>query len=133
MSGINTVTQAPSSTTFTKILDMLDALNQDNVFPNALVLSSATNIVLAKLLKNSEANNYADPPVDIARIPKFITEAITASYVLMGDFTQLLWGVRQEIAIKREPQVDRNAQLVSVSTRIDFALQHKEAMCLMSA
>jgi len=131
--GINAVVQAPATADYDDVLDMLDKIRQDNVEPNAWVLSSATNTVLAKLKKNSEANNYSDAPTDIAGLKKFVSEGVTSSYCLMGDFSAFLWGVRQDILIKRESQIDRNSQLISVTCRVDFAATHAESFCKMSA
>jgi HK97 family phage major capsid protein len=132
-SGLNTVTQAPGSMDYDDVLDAVDAIRQDSVEPNGWVLSSSVNTVLSKLKKNSEANNYADPPTDVAALKKFVTEAVTSSYVLVGDWTQYIWAVRQDILLKKQPQVDRNAQLVSVTARVDYAAQHNEAFCKISA
>ena len=129
----NSVSQAPGSMDYDDLLDAIAAIQADNGEPTSYVLSSATNIVLAKLKKNAEANNYADPPRDVAALRKFVTEAITASYVVVGDFSRFIWGVRQGIALKREGEVARNSQLISCSMRVDFNVTQPKAFCKISA
>ncbi len=129
----NSVSQAPSSMTYSHLLDAIDAIRQDNAQPTALVLSSATQTVLSKLLINSETNHFAPPPPEVAALRKFVTEAVTSSYVLVGDFSHLVWGIRQNVTIKREAEVARNSQLVSCTVRLDFAATQPNAFCKISA
>jgi len=129
----NSVTQAPGTMDYDDLLDAIAAIQADNGQPTSWVLSSATNTVLAKLKKNAEANNYSDPPPDVAALKKFVTEAITASYVIVADFSHFIWGVRQDVQIKREGDVARNSQLISCSMRVDFNVTQPNAFCKISA
>lgn len=132
-SGVNTVTQAPASMDFDDVFDAITECRKDHVEPTGWIISATNANILNKLKINSEANNYAFPPMDIALLPKYVTESIGNDHVVVGDFSQFIWAIRQDVLIKREAQVDRNSQLISVTARVDFALTHPESMCVIAA
>lgn len=133
-SGVNTVTQSPmSAMDYDDVFDAITECRKDHVEPNGWIISATNANILNKLKVNSEPNNYAFPPFDITLLPKYVTESIGNSHVVVGDFSQFIWGIRQDIVIKRESQIDRNSQLISVTARVDFAAMHPESFCVISA
>jgi len=131
--SVNTITQAPASMDFDDVFDAITECRKDHVEPTGWIISATNANILNKLKINSEANNYAAPPLDIMLLPKYVTESIGNDHVVVGDFSQFIWAIRQDIVIKREAQVDRNSQLISVTARVDFAAQHDEAFCVIRA
>jgi HK97 family phage major capsid protein len=131
--GVNTVTQAPSTMDYDDVFDAITECRKDHVEPTGWIISATNANILNQLKVNSEANNYAWPPVDIQTLPKYVTESIGNDHVVVGDFSQFIWAIRQDIVIKRESQIDRNSQLISVTARVDFAAMNAPAFCVISA
>lgn len=130
MTGLNT--QTIGTLDWADLLDAITECRKDNVEPTSWICNATNLNTLNKLLVNSEANHYAVPPSDVAALRKFSTEAMPANTLVVGDFSQFIFAVRQDVTIKRESQVDRNSQLISVTARVAFAVQHPEAFCKIS-
>ena len=85
---------------FDDMLDTLAALEGRNVTPTAVIYSPLVKSYLAKLKVNSEANHYAMAPADIAAISRYTTTKLANTQAIMGDFRELLIGVRSEVRIE---------------------------------
>jgi HK97 family phage major capsid protein len=120
----NTVTQAPATADFDDVLDAITECRKDHVEPTAWIISATNMNVLNKLKINSETHHYLTAPPDVAKLQKFTTEGIGNNHIVVGDFSSFYWALRQDIMVKRESEITRNSQLVSVTVRMDVAAAH---------
>jgi HK97 family phage major capsid protein len=144
-SGINSVSMGTNGATvasvgYDKMLDAVYELMLDNAAdPTAAIMHPRTAIALQKL--KDTANNPLLIPDMVARVPKLTTTAApitetqgtanNASSVVLGDFSQLMIGVREEITIRMLDQIyAENGQIaLLVHARADMQLAHKESFC----
>ncbi|AOL23977.1 phage major capsid protein, HK97 family [Erythrobacter litoralis] len=112
-SGINAVSMGTNGAAFTagydEILDAILELKNDNAAdPTAMIANPRTEIALAKL-KDADSNPLTVPGL-VSRIPLLSTTsapvdetegtATNASSIVLGDFTQLMIGMRQQLEIR---------------------------------
>jgi HK97 family phage major capsid protein len=119
------------------LLDAIELLEADNHDANAYVLSPANKKVLAALKVNSEANHFASPPPDVAALSKFVTSAMPDTDAIVGDFSKLIIGLRQEARLEystdADEAFDRHQMKIKIVWRGDFNCEDSNAFCSLTA
>lgn len=144
--GINTVsmgTNGLAPTSYDNMLDMLYELELDNAAtPTAAIWHPRTARTFRKF-KDANNNPLTVPsPLDV--LPKLSTTAVpinqtqgsssVASTVLMGDFSQAIFGLREQLTIIRLDQTYAgNGQIgFWARMRADVAFAHPESFCKLT-
>lgn len=115
-------------------LDSIAAIETANGMPNALIYPPAVKKALAQLKVNSEANHYAPPPSDIDDLMRLTTTKLASSQSIVGDFTQVMIGVRSGIELIASQQVqlsdgsgyEKDQLLVKLRWRGDVQFAHPD-------
>lgn len=107
------------------ILDAMQKVEDKNGEPAAAIYSPKSKNTLAKL--KSTEGNYLAPPVDITdRINRLVTKQIGDGQVAVGDFSQVMFGIRGGIRIESSihPGFDTDTVHIRAMWRgdIQFAL-----------
>lgn len=135
-SGINAVSMGTNGAAidgYGEILDTLLTLKNSNAAdPTAMICAPRTEIALAKRV-DGDGNPLVAPPL-VSRIPLLSTTsapideeegtATNASSIIMGDFTQLMIGLRQQLEIRvfDQPLAGTGQLLVVAWMRADVQL-----------
>lgn len=141
--GINSVSMGTNGATpssYDNMLDMVYELELDNSGePTAAIWHPRTARTFRKF-KDGQ-NNPLSVPSPIAELPKLSTTAVpidqtqgtetAASTVLMGDFTQAILGIREQLTIIRLDQTfAANGQVgFWARMRVDVGFAHPESFC----
>lgn len=141
--GINSVSMGTNGGTpagYDNMLDMVYELELDNSGePTAAIWHPRTARTFRKF-KDGQ-NNPLSVPSPIAELPKLSTTAVpidqtqgtetAASTVLMGDFTQAILGIREQLTIIRLDQTyAANGQVgFWARMRVDVGFAHPESFC----
>ncbi len=139
--GVGSVAGGGALTSYDKVLDALYEILVDNgPMPTAMVMPPRTTIALAKLKESTSNAPLAMPPL-LANIPSFTTTSMpitespgTASKIILGDFTQLYFGIRTELRIEvlRELYAG-NLQLGYIAhLRADIGVAHPESFAMVT-
>lgn len=89
----------PASLDYPALLDAVQTLKAANANdPTAIVLNPTNWRTLAGLADTT--GQPLQPPPAIAAIPQRVTTGIAAGKLIVGDFSQLLIGVRQELRVE---------------------------------
>ena len=88
--------------TFDDLIDAIQLVEDQNGISGAYILPPAVKNTLAKL-KDSQGN-YLQPPVDVTALKRFVTKQLADSQACLGDFTQVLFGVREAVQIEVSTQ-----------------------------
>lgn len=80
-------------------LDSIAAIESVNGEANAAIYSPATKLALAKLKTQDGVNGYLEPPISFRELAKFVTNKMTDSTAIVGDFSKLIVGVRDRVEI----------------------------------
>ncbi len=141
-SGINSVsmgTNGAQITDYSKLLDSLYEIELDNAAPNGMVYHPRTGRVINGF--KDTTNQPLLPPPALANVLGFSTTSVpinqtqgtanNASSLIMGDFTQLLLGIRQELRVEvLKEAFAGNLQYGFIAhLRADVALAHPAAFC----
>lgn len=142
-SGINSVsmgTNGAALTDYDKVLDAIYELQLDNAEdPTAMVMHPRTNLVMAKF-KDGD-NNPVTVPEMVARVPRLITTAASiaetqgtatnASSIVVGDFRQLMIGMRHQLEIRvyDQPLASTGQLLVVAWLRADIQVAQPKSFC----
>jgi hypothetical protein len=95
--NVNSKTSIGTPTDWDDFIDALYEVEVDSFageLPMSLVWHPEQKNTMSKLLVNSEANHYAEPPQAIRELRKLLTTQIGTSRALIGDLSQILVGVR---------------------------------------
>ena len=84
--------------TFDDLIDAIQLVEDQNGISGAYILPPAVKNTLAKL-KDSQGN-YFQPPVDVTALKRFVTKQLADSQACLGDFTQVLFGVREAVQVE---------------------------------
>lgn len=141
--GINVVsmgTNGAAMTDYTNLLDAVYEIELDNgPSPTAMVMHPRTKRVIAGFV-DSTGQPLSAPPT-LAEVKPHVTTnmpinqtqgtATNASSVIVGDFSQLLLGVRQELRVEvlRESFADKLQYGFLAHLRFDVAVAQPEAFC----
>lgn len=85
-------------------LDSVQALKDRNVAPAGIIYPPAVETALAKLKVNGEANHYASAPPTFTDMQRFTTTKLDASQAIVGDFAELIIGVRSDVRVETTAQ-----------------------------
>jgi HK97 family phage major capsid protein len=145
-SGINAVSMGTNGAALTGYGDILDAMlalkNANAADPTAMICAPRTEIALAKLV-DGELNPLRVPDL-VARVPLLSTTsapvdedegtAENASSIVLGDFRDLLVGMRTELQIRIFDQpLAGNGQLLAVAwLRADVQLARTASFCKLT-
>lgn len=125
-SGIGSST--PATLTYGALLDAVQTLKTANANdPTAVVLSPTDWRTLAGLTDTTD--QPLQPPAAIAAIPQRVTTSLAARNVIVGDFSKLLLGVRQELRVDvlREGFMDKLQVGFLAHLRMDVQLAQPAA------
>ena len=145
-SGINAVsmgTNGAALADYDKLIDAVYELQVDNADdPTAMIMHPRSNAALAKL-KDANDNPLTVPDM-IARIPRLATSAApidetqgtatNASSIILGDFRQLMIGMRHQIEVRvfDQPFATTGQVAVLAWMRADVQLAQPKAFCALN-
>lgn len=139
--GVGSVAAGGALTSWDKILDAVYEMLVDNAaMPTAMAMPPRTLIALSKLKEATTNAPLAKPPM-IADVPLMHTTSLpiveapgTASRIIMGDFTQLMIGVRTSLRIEvlRELYAGNLQYGYLAHLRADIGLAHPEAFAMVT-
>lgn len=121
-SGIGT-TGSVGSPVYDDWIDAVKAIKDANGMPTATIYSPNTE---ASLAKTKDSNNqYLVPPPSVAALSHLVTKQVSDTQAVVGDFTQLLIGVRSGITFERgvaDGDFEKDLVAVKVTWRGDVQL-----------
>lgn len=139
--NVGSVAGGGALTSWDKVLDAVYEVLVDNgPMPTSIVMPPRTFIAMAKL-KQATTNAPLPRPPLIDGLTVYQTSALpiteapgTASRIMLGDFTQLLLGIRSSLRV--EVLRERYAEFVQYGflahLRADVALEHPEAFAMVT-
>jgi len=95
-------TAAVGAITHDELLDAIQKVEDQNGVPSGYILPPKVKNTLSKL--KDSAGNYLIPPVGLSELNRFVTKQLTDAQTCVADFSQVLFGVRQDIAIEVSTQ-----------------------------
>lgn len=120
--------------------DILDGLKENEIdnHVSGAVIGSPTNwSVLRQLKVNSEVNHYAEPPAAVRDLLKLSTSNMPDTDMVVGDFSQLLIGLRQGVLIEVSTEADTafaaHEIWIKATWRGCFSAEHRDAFCLLQS
>ena len=145
--GVNAVSMGADGATpadYAKLLDCLFELELDNAAaPTAMVMHPRTKRTFAGFTDQTDQPLLLPP--SIGSIPQLVSTNVpinqtqggsgaVCSSVIMGDFTQLLFGIRQELRIEilRELFAEAHQYAFVAHLRADIAVAHPESFCKLT-
>lgn len=141
--GINTVSIGVPFNSYDDVIDGIYELQLDNAAdPTAMIMHPRTNAAMAKL-KDGDGNPLSIPEM-VARVPRLLTTAAPidetedsrtdASSIVLGDFTQLMIGMRHQLEIRvfDQPYASTGQLYVVAWLRADVQLAHPAAFCTLT-
>jgi HK97 family phage major capsid protein len=144
-SGINTVTSVGTPADYSKFLDAIFEVRLDNFEPNAIINSVRTAKTLAKLYTGiSSDKTPLTAPADYAALQRFASNQVPVnlgvgtneSLAFVGDFSQLMIGLRQNIIVEvsnaAKDVFEKDQIMLRATWRGDVQVTRATAFCLMS-
>jgi len=145
VSGINTVTSVGTPASYDKYLDAIYEVRLDNYEPNAVINAVRTGKTLAKLKTGlSSDNTPLVLPADYAALNRLVTNQIPTNLgagtnealAFVGDFRQIMIGLRSNISIEVSREADdafsKDQTFVRAIFRGDVQVARATAFCVMS-
>lgn len=141
VNAVSMGTDGAQITSFSKLLDCLYENELDNAAPpSAMVMHPRSWRTIQGLADTT--NQPLQPPPALAGLPQLITTSVpitqtqgssgaVCSTIIVGDYTQLLIGVRQELRIEvlRERYAENHQYAFVAHLRADIAVAHPESFC----
>ncbi len=84
--------------TYDDLIDAIQLVEDANGVPGGYILPPAVKNTLAKL--KDTPGNYLQPPVDVTELKRFVSKQLADSQACLGDFTQVLFGVREAVQVE---------------------------------
>ncbi len=144
-SGINTVTSVGTPADYSKFLDAIFEVRLDNFEPNAIINSVRTAKTLAKLYTGiSSDKTPLTAPADYTALQRFASNQVPVnlgvgtneSLAFVGDFSQLMIGLRQNIIVEvsnaAKDVFEKDQIMLRATWRGDVQVTRATAFCLMS-
>jgi len=145
VAGINTVTSVGTPADYSKFLDAIYEVRLDNYEPNAIINSVRTAKTLAKLYTGiSSDKTPLMAPSDYTALSRFVSNQVPVnlgagtneSLAFVGDFSQLLIGLRKNITIEISRDADdafaKDQVMIRAIWRGDVQVTRATAFTLMS-
>jgi HK97 family phage major capsid protein len=136
--SINTLSSVGADMTWDDVLDAILECQKDNHEPNACIFSPHNANDLRKLKTGDGANAakfYVTPPPDVAKLLQLVSTQCTDAMAYVGDFTNVLIGIRQGALIETTTQAgdafSKHQLLIKVTLRADMALADGGSVCLL--
>jgi HK97 family phage major capsid protein len=133
--GVNTI-EGVGSPTYDDFLNAIQLVESDNGTPKTMIVDPTTKYSLATLKVNSEDNHYCNVPPDVAKLQRLTTTAMPSGYATVGDWTQMLVGLRQEPRIEVSTVAGdafkKHQVCLKITMRGDMALAHADHFCVLS-
>jgi HK97 family phage major capsid protein len=124
-------TASVGSPAWEDILLAIKGIENNHGTPNAYVLSPATKYSYAILVTGDGTNSSKDwlrPPPDVAQLRRFVTPQCPDSKLFLGDFSQMLLGVRKAVEVQTSPVAGdafaKNQIAIRVVWRGDVVFAH---------
>jgi HK97 family phage major capsid protein len=141
--NVGAVAVTAALTSYDKILDGIYEILVDNAaMPTSMVMHPRTAIALAKLKEGVASSiNPVRVPALVEPIKQYMTTGIsitlspgTATTLYLGDFTQLIFGIRTELRIEvlRELFAVNHQYGFVAHMRADIGLQHPQSFCKLT-
>ena len=89
---------AVGSPTYDDVLDAVQLVEDQNGIARAYLITPNTKNTLSKI--KDSAGNYLVVPAGITELNRFITKQLTDAQAVVGDFSQVLFGVRSDVSIE---------------------------------
>lgn len=127
------VTGSAPNLDYDDFIDAIALVEAANGRPNAAIFNSNVKKRLAKL-KDSQGN-YLTPPADFVALNRLVSNKLSNSQSLVGDFTQMLMGVRVGVQFQVSDQgeaFERDEVWLKVRWRGDFALARPQHFVRMT-
>lgn len=122
------IEQNAGSVDFDDFLTALQAVEDANGVAGAILYPPAVKIRLAKL-KDTQ-NNYMMPPAALADLSKFTTTQLANDTAALGDFSQVIFGVRadtrMELSREAGDAYERDQVWIRVRFRGDVVIAHPQ-------
>lgn len=135
MTGVN-ATGGVGSPDWDDVLTAIKDIEVDNGAPNAWICSPTCANNLRQLKVASEANHYGNPPAAVTDLASFVTTGIPDANLIVGDFSQLLIGLRQapqmEISTEADNAFSKHQVLIKLTWRGDWAAAHPDHFTILS-
>jgi len=140
--SINEVDSVGTPGDWSKWLNGVKLVLEDNFEPNALVLAPRDHINLESL-QESTTDQYLGPPPSIAKLRRFVTTALPTtlgagaeSLSILGDFTRMIVVVRQQAQIEvskdEGDSFAKHAVSVKITMRADAHPERGGAFCRLN-
>lgn len=134
-SGITTTDASVGAISYTDLLDALEDVRDNNGEPNAYVTTAAIRTFINKLLINSESEHYAIAPPEVAALERAWTSNMSAQNLLVGDYSQLILGLRQsptiEITTEGHESFEKHQLQIKCVWRGDCNVAHADQFALL--
>jgi HK97 family phage major capsid protein len=137
VSGINTVATIGALADYGKFCDAIAAVKGYNFNPNAIVLNSRNESVLAKLVTGLSGDKTPlRMPDYFAAVPRFVTNQLANTTAFAGDFAQLWIGMRQNVLLEVSREAGtafaQDQTMIRATLRADVQVAHPRAFCSMT-
>ena len=86
------------SPTYDHILDAVQLVEDQNGIPAAFVITPDKKNTLSKI--KDSAGNYLTVPAGITELKRFVTRQLSNAEACVGDFSQVMFGVRSDVTIE---------------------------------
>lgn len=127
--GINT-SAAMGACVWTHLSTGILACEVDNATPNAILISPTNVNKLSVLLVAAEANHYSDGMNYVKRLPMLVSTNVADANLIVGDFTQMVMGLRQGALIETTTTggdaFAKHQVGIKLTWRGDFGLLHPD-------
>lgn len=141
VNSVSMGTNGAQITNYSKLLDCLYENELDNAEPpTAMAMHPRSWRTIQGLADTT--NQPLQPPPALAGLPQLVTTSVpitqiqgtssaVCSTIIVGDYTQLLIGMRQELRIEvlRERYAENHQYAFVAHLRADIALAHPESFC----
>ena len=86
------------SPTYDHILDAVELIENENGVPAAYLITPDTKNTLSKI--KDSAGNYLTVPKGVSELNRFVTRQLSNAEACVGDFSQVMFGVRSDVTIE---------------------------------
>ena len=118
------------------VLDAVEDVRDARGEPNGLIMANDVRTAYDKLVTGDGTNSakaYMVPPPTVAALQAETTTSMTAGELLVGDFTQMLLGIRRQFRIELSKDVSFNTDEVTIKCtwRGDLGIRHADRFALL--
>jgi HK97 family phage major capsid protein len=135
--SINNVPTVGTLADFTKFVDAIALVRGNNFSPNAILMNARNEAVLAKLVSGISGDKTPLVAPEYYRaVPRYITNQLPNADAFVGDFNQLMVGLRQNVLLEVSREADdafsKDQTMIRATFRADVQLTHVKAFCSLT-